>query len=274
MARAVQHRQQDCAAALPAFLALLVVGFPIAVEPARPAGRSAIDGCLRHRRNDVPRLLPAAARTRDSAATSASMRKANDANRVLLLGLPSDRHGCILVAIGAEAIGNNPQPLTKGLIIVTLALAWLFATPSMRSTTRTWSTAKPDVDCVGSISRARSSPIYWDFVYFAFTCGMAFATSDVQHHRDSICARSRRSIASPRSPSTSACSPSPSTCSGSRLGRDVDLRQRRFAGARQPGNRRRSAPRRRACRARRARGRRASRAPRPTGSALYSVTAR
>jgi uncharacterized membrane protein len=23
-------------------------------------------------------------------------------------------------------------------------------------------------------------PDYWDFVYFAFTCGMAFATSDVQ----------------------------------------------------------------------------------------------
>ena len=24
-----------------------------------------------------------------------------------------------------------------------------------------------------------SEPLYWDFIYFAFTCGMAFATSDV-----------------------------------------------------------------------------------------------
>ena len=30
-----------------------------------------------------------------------------------------------------------------------------------------------------SNSRGPPNPIYWDFVYFAFTCGMAFATSDV-----------------------------------------------------------------------------------------------
>ena len=29
------------------------------------------------------------------------------------------------------------------------------------------------------VSAARPHPVYWDFVYFAFTCGMAFATSDV-----------------------------------------------------------------------------------------------
>ena len=34
--------------------------------------------------------------------------------------------------------------------------------------------------CSGFHFPGTDSPVYSDFVYFAFTCGMAFATSDVQ----------------------------------------------------------------------------------------------
>jgi hypothetical protein len=33
----------------------------------------------------------------------------------------------LLTAIAAEAVGHNPQPFTKALILGTLALAWLFS---------------------------------------------------------------------------------------------------------------------------------------------------
>ena len=38
----------------------------------------------------------------------------------------------------------------------------------------------PDAGCVGLRFPRTTHPVYWDFVYFAFTCGMAFATSDVE----------------------------------------------------------------------------------------------
>jgi uncharacterized membrane protein len=34
--------------------------------------------------------------------------------------------------------------------------------------------------CAGFRFPGTAEPVYWDFVYFAFTCGMAFATSDVE----------------------------------------------------------------------------------------------
>jgi uncharacterized membrane protein len=38
----------------------------------------------------------------------------------------------------------------------------------------------PADGCCGFEFPGTDEPDYWDFVYFAFTCGMAFATSDVQ----------------------------------------------------------------------------------------------
>ena len=105
--------------------------------------------------------------------------QANDANRVLLLGLTGIVLGIMLVAISAEAVGHNPQPLTKGLIILTLALAWLFANTVYAFHYAHMVYTKPDVGCVGLEFPRTAHPVYWDFVYFAFTCGMAFATSDV-----------------------------------------------------------------------------------------------
>src|SRR4051812_5515595 len=48
--------------------------------------------------------------------------QANDANRIGLLIISGIVVSILLVAIAAEAVGRTPQPLTKTLIIVTLAL--------------------------------------------------------------------------------------------------------------------------------------------------------
>jgi uncharacterized membrane protein len=39
---------------------------------------------------------------------------------------------------------------------------------------------EPPAGCEGFKFPGTDEPVYWDFVYFAFTCGMAFATADVE----------------------------------------------------------------------------------------------
>jgi uncharacterized membrane protein len=105
--------------------------------------------------------------------------QANDANRIGLLVITGIVLSVLLIAIAAEAVGKNPQPLTKTLIILTLALAWLFANTVYAFHYAHLVYLHPDVGCVGLEFPRTAHPVYWDFVYFAFTCGMAFATSDV-----------------------------------------------------------------------------------------------
>jgi uncharacterized membrane protein len=104
----------------------------------------------------------------------------NDANRHLLLALTGIVMAVLLIAIAAETIGHNPEPFTKTLIIATLALAWLFSNMVYALHYAHLVYMKPDVGCSGLDFPGTEVPVYWDFVYFAFTCGMAFATSDVQ----------------------------------------------------------------------------------------------
>jgi len=103
----------------------------------------------------------------------------NDANRRVLLGVTGIVMAVLLTAIAAETVGHNPQPLTKGLIIGTLALAWLFSNTIYALHYAHLAYNKPNAGCMGLDFPGTPEPIYWDFVYFAFTCGMAFATSDV-----------------------------------------------------------------------------------------------
>jgi uncharacterized membrane protein len=103
----------------------------------------------------------------------------NDANRVLLLAITCTVLAVLLIAIAAESVGKNPQPFTKSLIILTLALAWLFSNTIYALHYAHLVYMHPDVGCVGLEFPRTQHPVYWDFVYFAFTCGMAFATSDV-----------------------------------------------------------------------------------------------
>jgi uncharacterized membrane protein len=103
----------------------------------------------------------------------------NDANRHILLAITGVVMGVLLLAIAAEAVGHNPQPFTRSLIIGTLVLAWLFSNTVYAFHYAHLAYMKPTVGCVGLVFPRTRNPVYWDFVYFAFTCGMAFATSDV-----------------------------------------------------------------------------------------------
>ena len=105
---------------------------------------------------------------------------ANDANREVLLGITGVVMAVLFMAIAAEAIGHNPQPFTKTLIITTLALAWLFSNTIYALHYAHLAYRHPERGCLGLEFPGTKIPVYWDFVYFAFTCGMAFATSDVQ----------------------------------------------------------------------------------------------
>ena len=161
-----------------AFLAALIVGFPIFVRLLHRwalGAMTAFDAaailflvlCLRLLRTQEAAVI------RQHAA-------ANDANRRMLLGLTGIVIGTLFVAIAAEAIGHNPQPFTKALIISTLALAWLFSNTIYALHYAHLAYRHPERGCLGLEFPGTKVPVYWDFVYFAFTCGMAFATSDVQ----------------------------------------------------------------------------------------------
>ena len=105
---------------------------------------------------------------------------ANDANRGTLLVITGIVMAVLFVAITAEAMGHNPQPFTRALIITTLAIAWLFSNTIYALHYAHLAYSHPERGCVGLDFPGTKVPVYWDFVYFAFTCGMAFATSDVQ----------------------------------------------------------------------------------------------
>jgi uncharacterized membrane protein len=118
-------------------------------------------------------------RTRE-AATIREHAASNDANRRVLLAVTGIVMAVLFVAIAAEAIGHNPQPFTRALIIATLALAWLFSNTVYALHYAHLVYRHPERGCLGLEFPGTKVPVYWDFVYFAFTCGMAFATSDVQ----------------------------------------------------------------------------------------------
>ena len=104
----------------------------------------------------------------------------NDANRAALLVITGIVMLVLLVAIASEAVGKNPEPLTKCLIIMTLVLAWLYSNMVYAIHYAHLAYSSPGPECDGFDFPGTPQPVYWDFVYFAFTCGMAFATSDVQ----------------------------------------------------------------------------------------------
>lgn len=104
----------------------------------------------------------------------------NDANRTLLLIIGVIVTTVLLILVGSETVGRHPTSLTKSLIIGTLTIAWLFSNTLFAVHYAHLAYAKPGKGCVGFNFPGTPEPLYWDFVYFAFTCGMAFATSDVE----------------------------------------------------------------------------------------------
>ena len=150
-----------------AFMAALIVSFPIASHEFHRwalGAMAAFDiAAILFLLSCIPLLSTREARVIREHAVQ------NDANRLLLLVVTGIVMAVLLTAIAAEAVGHNPQPFTKALIISTLALAWLFSNIVYALHYAHLVYMHPDVGCVGLEFPRTSHPVYWDFVYFAFT---------------------------------------------------------------------------------------------------------
>lgn len=117
----------------------------------------------------------------DGVADMRARAKANDANRVTLLATTALVMLAILVAVGAELSGK-PDKLAVSLVIGTLVIAWLFSNTvyalHYAHLFYTSSSGKGDDGGIEFPGTAKT-PDYWDFLYFSWTLGMTFQTSDV-----------------------------------------------------------------------------------------------
>ncbi|KER37055.1 DUF1345 domain-containing protein [Sphingobium indicum] len=117
----------------------------------------------------------------------------NDANRRLMLLLTAIVSVVILVAVGvAVSQHGGPSRAAVALLLATLALAWLFSNLvyAMHYAHIFYLDDGKGGDSGGLDFPGMREPDYWDFLYFAFTLGMTFQTSDV-----SVTSRSMRQAA-------------------------------------------------------------------------------
>lgn len=118
------------------------------------------------------------------ASSAASMRRAsrrNDANRAMLLVLSAVTTLAVLAAVAAELGGaGRPAAPLLALVVATLLLSWTFGnTVYALHYAHLYYLAGDDGEDGRGLDFPRAKePEYWDFVYFAFTLGMTFQTSD------------------------------------------------------------------------------------------------
>ncbi len=110
------------------------------------------------------------------AATMRRHAAENDANRAVLLVITGVTMLAILTAVFSELGLHDGGGPPKGLIVGTLALAWLFSNT-------VYALHYAHVFYVegsngGLKFSGTNDPDYSDFIYFAFTLGMTFQTSD------------------------------------------------------------------------------------------------
>jgi uncharacterized membrane protein len=99
----------------------------------------------------------------------------NDANRVMLLALATVVSLAIMTAVASE-LGGKSKPDTI-MIVTTLVLAWLFANTVYAlhyAHIYYLEGSKGGLEFSGKADK----PDYSDFIYFAYTLGMTFQTSD------------------------------------------------------------------------------------------------
>jgi uncharacterized membrane protein len=160
-----------------AFIAALTIAVPLAIALLDDWALGAMAGFDAAAALFLLLCMPLL-RTRD-AATIEAHAEANDANRTLLLAIAAVVVAVLLIAIATETVGRNAAPATKALIIVTLALAWLFINSLYALHYAHLAYARPGKGCAGIEFPGTREPVYWDFLYYAFTVGMTFQTSDV-----------------------------------------------------------------------------------------------
>lgn len=115
--------------------------------------------------------------------TMRQLAKDNDANRAILLILSFLLTIVILAAVIAE-LGQKDSlgPWDKGLVAISLALVWLFANAvyAFHYAHLFYTADDGGKDCAGLDFPQTKEPLMSDFVYFAFTLGVAVQTSDVE----------------------------------------------------------------------------------------------
>ena len=106
----------------------------------------------------------------------------NDANRAVLLGIAGAVMLVVLGVIGLElSQKGNPPPSMIALIVASLSLSWLFTNSvyGLHYAHMYYQDhGEENRDCGGIDFPHTHEPDYWDFIYFAFTLGMTFQTSD------------------------------------------------------------------------------------------------
>lgn len=162
------------------FITISIVGFAVAIHGAGWARAAMIGfdaGAVIFLFSCIPLLGRETQAMRDAA-------ERNDANRVLLLVVTGMVCSVILVAIAVELSQREAhEPMAIALIIATLLLAWLFSNMVYAlHYAHLYYSPKPKNggDCAGIDFPGDDEPDYWDFIYFAFTLGMTFQTSDVE----------------------------------------------------------------------------------------------
>jgi uncharacterized membrane protein len=126
-------------------------------------------------------LILVAPLLRSKAKDMRQFARDNDANRALLLGLTATVSLVILISVASEMGGGKGDPLTTGLLVATLVLAWLFSnTVYALHYAHIYYIDDGGTDTGGIVIPECDEPDYWDFVYFSFTLGMTFQTSDSQ----------------------------------------------------------------------------------------------
>lgn len=118
----------------------------------------------------------------DSADQMRRHSKDNDANRAMLLAITVAVTTVILVTVGAViGKGESHQVADVVMVIATLGLAWLFGNTvyALHYAHLFYQSGRGrEGDAAGIEFPGTAEPDYWDFVYFAFTLGMTFQTSD------------------------------------------------------------------------------------------------
>jgi len=104
-----------------------------------------------------------------------------DANRVLLLVISAVLSLVVLTVVVALMAGGGTIPIVdKVLIVTTLVLVWTFGNAVYTlHYAHLFYSSQAGKDCAGLEFPATKEPLFADFVYFAFTLGVAVQTSDV-----------------------------------------------------------------------------------------------
>jgi uncharacterized membrane protein len=105
----------------------------------------------------------------------------NDANRVLMLVITTLVMLIVLVTVAAELGSGGVPRLTRIFVVGTLAVAWLFSNSvfALHYAHLYYGSDDGEQHRRGLDFPGSPDPDYWDFLYFSFTLGMTFQTSDV-----------------------------------------------------------------------------------------------